>query len=118
MKQDISKCQFMDAFRDMNRKDQFSYGGLSALYDYLIDYEESCDQEIELDVIALCCEYTEYENLNEFLNDYTDTLKTQRDDFEDDEEEEYRDVCMEELREHTQIIMIDEDEEGFIIQCF
>ena len=35
MKQNVSKHDFMDAFKI--RKDNFSYEGLDALYDYLID---------------------------------------------------------------------------------
>lgn len=70
MKQDITKCQFMDKFRDMGREKQFTYDGKSALYDYLTDLEEQCDMEIELDVIALCCEYTEYQDFAELQVDY------------------------------------------------
>ncbi len=72
MKQQITKSQFHDKFRDMGRGEQFSYYGLNALYDYLEDLEEQCDMEIELDVIALCCEYTEYENFEELQGDYPD----------------------------------------------
>ena len=47
--------QFRDQFRAMNRQDQFSYEALGLLYDYI----EEISPESELDVIALCCEYTE-----------------------------------------------------------
>ena len=78
MKQNVSKHDFMDAFKI--RKDNFSYEGLDAFYDYLIDLEEGMDEEIELDVIGLCCDYTEYENLKEFHKDYTGTgYKTMED---------------------------------------
>jgi hypothetical protein len=39
----------------MGRKDQFTYEGLRALFDYM----EEADPNAELDVIALCCEYSE-----------------------------------------------------------
>lgn len=44
----------------MNRSDNFSFKGKKALFDYLEQYEEGTGQEIELDIVALCCEYTEY----------------------------------------------------------
>jgi hypothetical protein len=44
---------FCDAFRDMDRDDKFSYEGQRALFEYLED------EDIELDIIALCCEYQE-----------------------------------------------------------
>lgn len=117
MKENISLCQFMDRFRDMDRNDNFSYEGKKALFEYMEEYEESSDQEIELDIIALCCEYSEYEDIYEFLNDYSHTLKTEREDFEKDEEEEYKEALLEELTQHTTVIKI-EDTERFIIQCF
>jgi len=43
----------------MDRKDNFSYEGLRALFDYLELLEEDMGQPMELDVIALCSEYSE-----------------------------------------------------------
>ncbi len=70
MKQTINFYDFSDAFRKAGRGDQFSYEGQRALFDYLEEYEEGCDIEIELDVIALCCEYVEYDSLEEFQLEY------------------------------------------------
>jgi len=70
MKQSINMYQFERAFKNMDRGDQFSYDGLKALYEYLEEYEESTGEEIDLDVIALCCDYTEYNSLKEFQADY------------------------------------------------
>ena len=33
-------------------------------------------KEIELDVIALCCEYAEYDNLEDFQADYSEDYQT------------------------------------------
>lgn len=59
MKQSIGFCGFCDAFRDADRKENFSYEALRILFDYLEQYEDDTGEEIELDVIALCCEYSE-----------------------------------------------------------
>ena len=66
MYQTINKSQFIDAFLHAGRKDQFTYEAKSALYDYLEVY----DNEIELDVIALCCEFTEYDSIEDYCKDY------------------------------------------------
>ena len=55
MIQTINLSQFRDAFRSMGRKDQFTYEGLRALFDYM----EEADPNAELDVIALCCDFSE-----------------------------------------------------------
>ena len=58
MKQSLNFSAFVDAFHAYNRYDQFGYDALEVLFEYLEQYEEDCGQEVELDVIALCCEYS------------------------------------------------------------
>lgn len=70
MKQTVNFNDFREAFRQAGRLEQFSYEGLKALFDYLEQLEAETEQEIELDVIALCCEYTEYANLSDYNKDY------------------------------------------------
>ena len=79
MKQTINEYQFKDAFQKC-RPNNFSYEGLTALYEYLEDYEEDTGQEIELDVIGLSCEYTEYEDLKEFQGEYFDDVEIMGED--------------------------------------
>ena len=71
MKDTISIYRFQNWFQE-HRPNNFSRAGQVALFDYLEQYEEDCDTEIEFDPIALCCEYTEYDDLNEFKANYTD----------------------------------------------
>ena len=70
MKATVNKTDFIDAFNKL-RPDNFSYEGLDALYDYLENFEEDTDKEIELDVIAFCCEYSEYKDLEEYKQSYS-----------------------------------------------
>ena len=37
----------------------------------LIDFEQDTDTEIELDVIDLCCNYSEWDNLEEYKKSYS-----------------------------------------------
>ena len=66
----INEYDFIDAFRKMGRTANFSNSGLIALYEYLTMLGDDLGQPIELDVIALCCAYDEYDNLEEFEADY------------------------------------------------
>jgi len=59
MIQTITLSDFRDAFQRMGRKDQFSYEGLELIFDYIESYEQETSEQIELDVIALCCEWSE-----------------------------------------------------------
>ena len=100
MKQTVNFCDFQDAFYKMDRKDNFTYEGKRALFNWLEEYEEDYGEEIELDVIALCCEYTEYSDIEEFWKDY--------------DKEEY--PTIEDIGDNTVVITVNDD--AFIIQCF
>jgi hypothetical protein len=56
---------FRDEFRACGRIDQFSYEGLGILYAYFEEYENDTGESVELDVIAICCDFSEdsYENI-------------------------------------------------------
>ena len=99
MKQSITKCQFHDAFRAYNKLDNFTYDGLSTLFDYFEEYQEDTGCEIELDVIAICCEYTEYKDIEEFQSNYGNDFET-----------------IEVIQNHTTVIRV--NDESFIIQDF
>lgn len=58
MKQTIGLSQFTDEFNAI-RPNNFSYEGLEQLFNYFESYEADTGEEIELDVIAICCEYQE-----------------------------------------------------------
>jgi len=99
MKKTVWENEFIDAFEEMGRGNNFSYEGKKALYNYLEDYEEQTGEEIELDIIAICCEYTEYENIEEFNDNYGKDCES-----------------IEDIEYYTQVINIDDTK--FIIQDF
>lgn len=53
---------FMNEFTSVGREYQFSYEAMEALFEY---YDEL--ENFELDVIAVCCEWAEYDNAEEAL---------------------------------------------------
>jgi hypothetical protein len=48
----------------------FSRLGAYALVEYLEEYEESTGEEMEFDSVAIRCDYSEYESLQEWGEDY------------------------------------------------
>jgi len=114
MKQTLNAYDFERAFVTAGRKDQFSYDGLKALFEYLEDFEEDFGEEIELDVIALCCEYSEYDSALECAKDYPffEDLEDIDEDLDEDEKEE---AALDYLRDRTSVIEFDT---GIIIQSF
>ena len=67
----ISSYEFRDAFVKCGRNNQFSLAALNALYDYYEDIEPHNEGlGVELDVIAICCEWTQYKSIEEYNEAY------------------------------------------------
>lgn len=76
----ITFSAFCDAFRDMGRDENFSYAGKRALFDFL----EEVAPDMELDVIALCCEYEEID-LDTIISEHCIDVSDAEDDDEKSE---------------------------------
>ena len=73
----ISRYEFITAFRVMGRNNQFSYEALNVLYDYYEEIEpHNNGLGIELDVIAFCCEWTQYKSIEEYNEAYETDYKS------------------------------------------
>lgn len=119
--EEYDKSLFISRFEDYKRVEtsenpngHFSYNGLEYLFEYL---EELYDEEnpLKLDVIDLCCSFSEYKNGTELLNDYPTELK--KDDYE--EIEDFWGAVEEEINNKTTLIKFGDDlNEGFIIRNY
>ena len=112
MKQTINSCDFVDAFRAHGRQNQFSYDGLRALFEYLEEMEDGMGEEMELDVIALCCDYSEFASAKEAALEYGMTAEEDKDEQDEDAIEEH---ALQWLQDRTSVITHDS---GIIIQSF
>ena len=70
----LTKNEFIDTFKKI-RPDNFSYEGLEVLFEHLEMLEDSFEKQIEFDVIAICCDYSEYDNEKELLESYNMTIQ-------------------------------------------
>lgn len=76
----VTRNIFVNEFRAV-RPDNFTYSGLEALFDYLDD----CQPDIELDVIEICCDFCQYDTVEEACAAY---------DLKDREELEYNTIVI------------------------
>lgn len=116
MHQSINVYAFRDAFRSAGRGEQFSYEGLGALFEYLEELEESIGEPYELDVISLCCDFSEHESSYDCAVEHGWEPPV-RDEDESDEEYTVRcqDDALEALQDATAVI---EFNGGIIIQNY
>jgi len=71
----MTQSDFLDAFRGANGwsdtyKNNFSYTGLLALYEYLENLEDDTGEKLEFDRVAIACDFSEYDSIKEFQSDY------------------------------------------------
>jgi hypothetical protein len=98
MKQTLNKDQFRFAF-DQVRPNQFSYEAQGMLFDYL----EGCDEDMELDVIAICCDFTEGD-FQEVANELDDDETELAQECEGLDEDETAQLIAEKLEDKTTVL--------------
>ena len=86
----------------------WSQTGAFALVEYLEELEEDCGMEIELDHVAIRCDFSEYDSLKDWSREYFGAGNEPRDLKDADEIREY-------IRERGDLI---EFEGGVIVSSF
>lgn len=113
----INQSEFVDALTRTYDNTNFTYNGKVALYEYLTQLSDDIGEDIELDPIALCCEYTEYSDADECAREYFEYEgMTYGEDGEELESvDQVNEKALNFLRDRTQVI---EFNGGIIIQNF
>ena len=110
MKITLSQSDIADALgNDSNAR--WSYSGANALAEYLYDMDEETGEETELDVVAIRCDFTEYDTALEAAKDHGFEV----DEDEDEDEDEREENALEWLHGETAVI---EFKGGVIVQDF
>jgi hypothetical protein len=106
MKQSVNFSQFVDAFNAYDRYDSFGYDGLRVIFDALEQYEEDTGEEIELDVIAICCDFNML-TIDEIIQYYSIDI---------DPDGDKEDQVMEYLQDNTWVL--GETDDSIVFQVF
>ena len=104
MKQTVYLQDFRDAFYKMDRKGEFSREGLEILFNYIEELEQDIGEEIELDVIALCCNYAE-STIDDLISDY-DIDTSECNPYDDDD---IKETVLEYMEYHTAVCGVTSD---------
>lgn len=86
-------------FQSYGRGEQFSRWGFDALFKYFDEFSEDIGEDIHLDVIALCCEWSEYDSIEEACDQYGNEIQTADD-----------------LNDHTLLLFLDNG--GVVVRDF
>ena len=101
MKETLTTCEIADRLNN-DENGGWSYAGAWAMADYLEQLEEDIGEEMELDVVAIRCDYSEYGSLEEWATDYFGGDKKARAELYSGDSDIYddEDVYDEAIREH------------------
>jgi hypothetical protein len=109
MKTTIDFSDFREAFRTYDRESSYTREGLEMLFNYFEELESDIGEEIELDVIAICCDYDE--------NHWEDIAANYLIDLTDYEDEDDK---IEAVREYLtdRTTLVGETSTGFVYLAF
>lgn len=123
MKTTLSTYDIANALKSDDNAN-WSWAGARALAEYLEQLEEDTGEEMELDVVAIRCDFSEFANLEAWASDY---FRDQADAVDklcltlgmdgsiDEDSEEIDDLIRSFIQDHGQLIEFDG---GVIVSCF
>ena len=103
--QTVNFNSFCGAFLYSDRNDSFSAEAKSILFDHLEDMSDGYDNDIELDVIGICCEYQEL-HYTDIISEYGIDVS----EIDEDDAQALIDAVEEFLRETTMVCGMTKDD--------
>lgn len=110
MKQNVYEIDFVRAFEESYYNKNFSRKGLFALFAHLEELEAQIGEEIELDLVAIASDYTEYRDWSEIERDFNNIITP----------EMSPESKLKAIKKHieVEIVVVDLDEGDIIFQSF
>jgi len=99
MKITVTESMFVEQFKRI-RPDNFSRAALEALFAHFDEMERDQGEEFELDVIAICCDWIEYDSALEAAEAYGFKAKDSEDERADISERD----ALEFLQDNTTVL--------------
>jgi hypothetical protein len=114
MKKTLTTYDIADALKQDDNAN-WSYKGAQALAEYLEQCEEDTGEEMELDVVAIRCDFAEYQSLQEWAEDYFYDWKADLGIEESDDEDDIDGKIRQHIEDNGQLIEFDG---GIIVSSF
>jgi hypothetical protein len=115
MKSTLSVYEIADALQNDSNAG-WSYEGAKALAEYLNEQDEQSGEDTELDVVAIRCDFSEYQSAQDAASNYSWEYEGDEEEIDADELDELKEQsALEYLQDRTQVI---EFNGGIIIADF
>lgn len=107
--QTVTKYQIIDISKSYNRLDNFGYEGWQKLFDYMEEMSEDQGIDVELDIVAWCCDYSMHESVDDFWSEYYNHMDVSNEDWEEMDDDEKLEAIEEFLQNNTSLVCCEED---------
>lgn len=96
----------------MGRGEQFGYKGWQALGDYLEQLSEDIGEDIEVDIVGICCDYSSVDSAEDWWEEYGEYSDIYSEEWEEMDEDEKLQAIEDYLNDRTSVVVC---EDGLII---
>ena len=94
----------------MDRGDNFGYNGWRAIGDYLESLSDDLGEDIEVDIVGICCDYAMAESADDFAEQYQGFMDSiDPEDWGDMGEEERLALVSEYIGDNGSLVVCEED---------
>ena len=91
----------------MDRGDSFGYAGWRAIGEYLEELSYNTGEDIEIDIVGICCEYHKADSAQEVPDQYDTDIDPE--EWEEMDEEEKLEAIENYLQENTSVVTCQEN---------
>lgn len=93
----------------MDRGSNFGYNGWKAIGEYLDNLSEDIGEDIEIDIVGICCEYSMSEDVNDWWDEYGVYSDIDSEEWEEMDDEEKLEAIENYLQENTSVVVCEEN---------
>lgn len=101
----------------MDRGHNFGYAGWRAIGDYLEQLSDDIGEDVEVDIIGICCDYSSADSVEEFYSEWRSSLGFSKEGlnidtaeiWEEMSEEEKLEAVQDYLQENTSVVICEEN---------
>lgn len=98
----LDRSEFVKLFDEYDRSENFSIAARECLYDYYDDLSYDLSEDIQIDPIAICCDWCEYD-ADDLWSDYNHILDSNAEKYSD----ETMEILVEKLEQETTVLKVD-----------
>ena len=93
----------------MGRGDSFGYNGWSAIGDYLENLSEDLGEDVEVDIIAICCDYSMADDVGDWWEEHSEYSSIDPDEWEEMNDDEKLEAVENYLQDNTSVVCCEEN---------